>query len=702
MKRIACMAWFLFASSLLIGVRAEDVAKVATQRDAVHARPAEQVLNHVPADAFVTVYVRDVSAALSGPLGRLAETLDAAIIPVFEWVRDTADGPALLTIAGAPFNPFSWRITLIAGTTADRASFVDGLERNVLPIWNKNLKNEFGTMQVSRSPSGDRVMLLGRLTTSLELGFRDGYLIATSVPGAAPKWDPMDGASDDFVLRPEWKDLTEGMIGTPDFAALVDLRAIMPTLAGMLDAQVPNLGQSLQVGLPVRAGFAVGSIAAKSASPEPASSATAEQAVAAPGAGPAVAIAPIVQGSYAARISVFVDRTRPGPWRFLAGTASPLSIAEAFPADTVFLVRGGMSTLADQWENIAAVLGGIDEEIAREARDEAREFEAEIGFNPYTELLANFVDEWAVGGRLDEEGPNHVLMAFRLADSGKFRRHLEVLRKHYDLHTSRTQHRGATVETAERSYGPFSFAIHEDLLLISSDEAVVARALDALMDDRALDKHEVFQQATSPLGEVSWLVYLNGASLLQEVHDKATLTPFAGLLRAALADPGIALGVRPTEHGLQAEVSVRPPTGAAASATLVASFGQAREQARQMMVMSAMKGVLMGCHIYANENRNVWPASLEVLITSGLLGEPAQARALMAVPRDANDATDGSVYYLYRAPAEAGKVREPSTFVVLSEPELRDGGAAFGFLDGHVEHVDGPRAKTLLAEMRGR
>lgn len=700
--RIVCLAWCLFAAPFGSAARSEDVAPAATQSQAVRAPSAELVLRHVPTDAFATFYIRDIDGVLSGSLARLVEAMDNEVVPVFEWLRGTTDGPALLTLAGMPLNPFSWRITLIAGTTADRATFVDGLERTVMPLWNRRLRNEIGTMQVSRSPSGDRVMFVGPLTKSLELGFREGYLIATSVPGAAAKWDPASGAPEEFASRPEWKDLTSGFAGLPDVAALVDLRAIMPALAALLDAQVPNLGQSLQVGLPTSAGLAVGALAVRSAAAVPAPTETSQQTDPTVSGNTTAAIDSSQNASYAARLSVFVDRSRPGPWRFLAGATTPVSIAEAYPADTTFLVRGGMTSLADQWENFAAVLGGIDEEIAKEAREDAEAFKAEIGFDLFDDFLSNFAEEWAIGGRVDGDGPHDVLMVFRLEDGAEFQRRFEVLRQHYDLRSSRTDHRGTTIETAKRLYGPFSFAIHDELLLVSSDAGNVAQGIDALLDEQSLAKHDIFRRTVSPVGNVSWLVYLDGTSFLKEVEDKAEGTPIADVLRGAMADPGLALGVRSTEHGLQAEVAIRPATGVAGSSTLIASLAQAREQARRARAMAAMRGILMSCVIHAADKKGEWPASLDELVTSGILGEPDQARGLLGNPYADGDSSARRTFYLYRAPADPSKVADPAALVVLSEPALRDGGAHFGFFDGHVEYLTGPTAQSLLTQMRGR
>jgi prepilin-type processing-associated H-X9-DG protein len=192
------------------------------------------------------------------------------------------------------------------------------------------------------------------------------------------------------------------------------------------------------------------------------------------------------------------------------------------------------------------------------------------------------------------------------------------------------------------------------------------------------------------------------AQNLLQAHPEDAVPPLVAMAKSKSA---VALAVVPYEEAIAFDVVAENETVKQSIATLAhvvgASFQAARAQARRALCMAQMKSVLQGCMIYANDHKNQWPESLEVLAQSGILGDPQAAAKILADPYEEPGNTPTGVYYLYRP---AGDFRhspqEPGTYIVLSEPYVHDGGACFGFADGHVEWIAEPQAEGRLSTMR--
>jgi prepilin-type processing-associated H-X9-DG protein len=125
-----------------------------------------------------------------------------------------------------------------------------------------------------------------------------------------------------------------------------------------------------------------------------------------------------------------------------------------------------------------------------------------------------------------------------------------------------------------------------------------------------------------------------------------------------------------------------------------ASFERARYQSAKLVSTSNVKGLLISCKIYANDHQHQWPPNLKVLVQDGSI-----LPKMLESPYDHDKGQGGGSYYLYRRIDETA-VKSPSFEVAISEPAIHDGGAVFGFVDGHAEWVESPRADELLAIMR--
>lgn len=75
------------------------------------------------------------------------------------------------------------------------------------------------------------------------------------------------------------------------------------------------------------------------------------------------------------------------------------------------------------------------------------------------------------------------------------------------------------------------------------------------------------------------------------------------------------------------------------------------------------------------------------------LGDPEAARELLEVPYPATHGPQPR--YLYKRPIQTDGPLQP----VIGEPRVHDGGACFGFTDGHVEWIQSPRAEQLIAAL---
>ena len=230
---------------------------------------------------------------------------------------------------------------------------------------------------------------------------------------------------------------------------------------------------------------------------------------------------------------------------------------------------------------------------------------------------------------------------------------------------------------------------------------MLKRAIDAALDNQGLAHTAKFETVIHRLGAPSSkFLFLDVAEVLAEVVESSEAAEFPQVRE--LVRSGSALGLAVVPHDRMIALELISSSGHAlglidvAAMTIMPSLQQARYQSQRTVSLSNVKGILVACKIYANEHKGQWPHSLkELVVDEGFLAPTA----VFVSPYDPDpDSTEP--YYLYRRVPEGEKVRNPAGEVAVSEPAVHHGGAVFGFMDGHVEWVESPRADELLRIMQ--
>lgn len=119
--------------------------------------------------------------------------------------------------------------------------------------------------------------------------------------------------------------------------------------------------------------------------------------------------------------------------------------------------------------------------------------------------------------------------------------------------------------------------------------------------------------------------------------------------------------------------------GAAAMATaiLLPSLARAREQAKRAVSASNLRGIGYGCHVYAANHDDRFPASLDELLDGGII-----MRSMLTSPRD----EEGRISYVYLGELYSSTGVDFNARNVLAyERVIGHEGTNVLFADGHVE-----------------
>ncbi len=136
-----------------------------------------------------------------------------------------------------------------------------------------------------------------------------------------------------------------------------------------------------------------------------------------------------------------------------------------------------------------------------------------------------------------------------------------------------------------------------------------------------------------------------------------------------------------------------------ASAGMVAGMvlprlARARDRARSVVSMSQLRQIGMGVHMWANDNKEGFPKSLNDLVPKYLAN-----KNVFVNPGFVKHAADG-IDYAYVAGMRSA---DPGSSVLAYEPiPDKNGNRVVGFCDGHVEKVGQQRFEKLLADQRAR
>ena len=396
-----------------------------------------------------------------------------------------------------------------------------------------------------------------------------------------------------------------------------------------------------------------------------------------------------------------------------------------FPADFI-----GVGRIA--WPSAAALIGGayavmdrVDPDVSAEYRGELEDFQKETGVHFENDLAANLVGELAFGARVNFTKPNPIAWAVvcPLADAARFERQFDALLAHFQAPVQHKQSFGLNVRSSRLTV-PFVFTVTDSRFIVADSNFTLGELAKQLGNAGAQPRDpalaETLTQLHSP-NSACVLINLDtlGRSLgpmLNAVGPAAKVfsTGSAGL--ALTCQSGHA-GLRVTWRvGKTARTRSEGPGEAAESADdesatspidalamaleeAASSVESARAQARRAFVMSNMRGIGMGCHVYAQNHQGQFPADLAELVrdnmvTPQMFGYPDDENG----PKSADDLAEKSIY-IYRPGLS---VKSDARELLLAERSGDGQGANFLAVDGHVEYIREPRASELIAEMRAQ
>ncbi|MGD2108394.1 MAG: DUF3352 domain-containing protein [Phycisphaerae bacterium] len=631
------------------------------------AQVPSAILQLAPSDAWLVAYTAKGEQAFrhsviqkltGGQQGTsvLARTLSA-----------TLDGPVMLTVRGMPVNPLTWRVTLLAQTSLDRGDLFDRLRMNLIPAWNRSpLRRQMGELTFAHDEQYGYLTFAKPIPMSLTLMVRDSRVYGFSGPETIDEYLGEVDATGAFVDGDEFRRLSAGRRAPVGTLVYVNLRTLVPLAAPLLDQAVPKLYHALQLDTMQSAAV--------------------------------IASGPLTPGTL--RLAVGISETEPGAMRLIASAPANTAVAKALPKDTTFALCGSYRTASEVMEDLMASAAVIDREIVDEYLAERSEFKRDVGLDPQTDLLADFAGGWALGGQTDLDRLDDAVLVLEVGRVDRFKAHLHTLRTAFGLETTTSHYRGVAIEKAQRSLGTFHYAVLDGLLILSREPQALHRSIDAIRDGAGLDRAPGFRAITDRVGtRTSKLVYLDLGSVLAQALDAGEDLILPGLEKLADEGTTVGLAVVPHDRMIALEFASSDGTSSLVSdvvfLSLSESLKQARLQAARAVSMSHVKGLLVSCKIYAHNNRNRWPAELGVVIADGSI-----IPQMLQNPYDDAASLKPGSYYLYRPIKDESTVKDFAEEVVISEPEVHEGGAVIGFADGHVEWVRSPRADELIANMR--
>jgi len=660
----------------------------------------DEVLALAPADASFIAYAAEAKTAFNHPV--LAEgfpSVRSDLRPLFDSLAKTFDGAAMISLSGVPINPLTWQVTVAARIGIDREELFRRLTYEIVPAWNRS-ETAPGHVQFWDDGKFGYLQLIGPIPLSMTLAIRDDVVFGSTIPGLAEGWHSTGGTNESFVDTEEFARINVGRREPVGTLLYLDMRPLLSMAAASLNQNLPSLYEALQLDHVEFVALVGGKTAETTRVPKPT-----QQPEPTERARPVDPSKSREQARrHLLRVAIGLEQVEPGLWHLLASTPSSVSLARLFPADTTFFVHGSMERASGIADDICAFLAAIDKEISDEYEQELGEFKRDIGFDPHTEFLANIVKEWAFGVRVPRLGNR--LLALRLESVSTFKAHMHRLRLFYQLETYPVTYRGITIEHAARKLGPFAYAVVDDVLLVSPEARAIMYAIDAALDDTGLARTKAFEgviRRTAP--RTSKFIFANLAALLAEAVESEEAARFPHLVQLVKSGAGMGLSVVPHERIIALEiVTGEGPAGRVIdvlASVLVPSLQRARELSMRAASLSNAKNIVTSCMFYATHHKGQWPKSLDQLVASGVLGNKEDAmRILLSNPyQPGQDGTD-KPYYLYRYIPDPSEVKSEWEEVVISEPEIHDGGAVFGFMDGHAEWITSPRAEELLSIMR--
>ncbi|MCP4245602.1 MAG: hypothetical protein GY778_00995 [bacterium] len=398
--------------------------------------------------------------------------------------------------------------------------------------------------------------------------------------------------------------------------------------------------------------------------------------------------------------------------RLVMPATRKLTAASLLPDDYVLAVGGALTSASDWVDGLCGLIERLDPDIGDEYQRERAKVAREFGFDPQSDFLGNIVDDWAFGLTANADNRPAGALLFKLADADLFVAHLRNLVTAYRLPIETRVY--ADTEILIRADGGrpnVALAVHDGYLMVSNSAEILAGIIDARQQGRTIRASAkgptTRKLVTSP---AAVLASFNVARLAQLAlaeddfgDDEAGLVPT--MERVAASQARITLAAKANPRALSFKVVFNGSMTVAArdflTKSLAASWAAANEQSRRAVSMGNVRGIVAACQVYADRHKGEWPRSLGVLAAEGSIA-PLQCRSPYdgSGPLSAED-VDRESFYIYRPGLSEQELRRAPELIVVAEPEIRRGqGAAFGFIDGHVEWITEPEAGRLLAQLR--
>jgi len=691
---IAC----LFVGSILaMEARTQSGDPQATAPPVVETR-VDDVLALAPADALFVGYTADAKSLFAHSALSSLVAGKSDLESLVNTLTRTFSGPVMFGLSGVPANPLSWRVTFAARITLDRNELFRQLGEIIVPSWNRS-EGAPGQVQFWDDGEFGYLQVIEPIPLLMTLAVREDIVLGSTEPGLSTLWRDSGEAGASFANTGEFRRLNQGRSAPIDTLLYLDVRPLLPLAAAPLNEMLPNLYDAWRLGDVEFVALADGG--ADEPKDEPAKKPTPET-VERTGQQRMPKSRPPDRGD-PLRLAVGLKQITPGPWHLVASAPSAPMLARVFPEDTTLFVHGSMERASTLANDIRAFAATIDTEITDEYEQELADFRNEVGFDPHAEFLHNFVREWAFGARIPPF--DNKLLALQLENESTFRAHMHRLRLAFNLEVRPTTYRGVTIEHAARKLGPFAYAVVDGVLIISPDAGMIERAIDASKDSANLLHAKAFDAVRRHgAPRTSEFVFFDLASAFSEMAEAKEAAQFPEFLNFVKAETAAGLKVVPYERmvALELVTSAGRPTKVIDLLTMVitSSLERARYLSMQAICLAHVQGILTACHVYAADNKKQWPRSLEQLAAEGVLGDKETAARILANPYKPNQPPGDKPYYLYRSIPDKSKIKELWDEVVVSEPAIHDGGAVFGFMDGHSEWITSPRAEELLSIMR--
>ncbi|HRX86223.1 MAG TPA: hypothetical protein P5572_14480 [Phycisphaerae bacterium] len=630
-----------------------------------------QVVALAPEDALTVLYAQKPAELVDHPFLSELQVRNKAEFSAFtKTTGETFNGPTMLAITGSPINPASIRVDFAIEPAGGTDAFFSALGETWMPLLGKLSGDPLA--KVDTAGPLRTIRLPGPMPLTLFAAAKTGVVYASSRQADVTQWLAGEDLPARFVKGADAERIALAKLAGADFFGYLNARGLMTMAMPEMERSVPGLYAALGLD---RFEFAA---------------LTAEWS-----------------RNFSVSATVGLTPGQGGVWDVIASDSSPVTIASLIPADYTTFVRGAWTSAADVVEQFNAALDAVDPDIAAEFRDECAEWRQDVGFDPLRDFAGNFVGEWIFAVRVASESDVSAVAAARLGDPAIFFSHMQAAIRRFGLEVQ-TASAGNTVIYSTPPTVPvqLAWAVVDGCLVVSDrSEPVVEIATAAPDAPTALAGAGLPGVLRRLPDDNAALMFVNLAQLarvaLGEVdHDPQVAALAPTLQKLVDSDAGMGIAITREENALTVQLAandgVGPDVRRVAWKSLEASVERSRELSKRVVSASNIRGIITACMIYANDHKETWPATMGELLTSGevtpqMFRAPYDESVEMITAENVNNTSS----YLYRDGTGL-----PPEMVVVCERELREGGANFGFADGHTEWVDGPRARELLEQMR--